>query len=117
MTKVAKGRGGFGLIFGGAKNESEGVGVLLKAIKPEANHVGGAFHNPDIWKHVGWQVTSMHGQDLTNKSCSDLPTLMRGIGDELNLILVQNEQLRQKFLPAYGSGEAFEVVLRPGAQG
>ena len=94
-VSLKKGPSGFGLLFGGAKNQEEvskiGYGVYISGTKPG----GVAEAHPGI--KVGMQIVAIAGEDTSNATLKSLPPVLKKVtGAVMELVLVENAALFQK---------------------
>ena len=117
---LKKGPNGFGIVFGGAKSINEGKGkaegIVIKGVKAEANHEGAAVCTPACWKHVGFQLLELNGENVSTSTCEDLPRIMGKATDTITIVAEDNQHLRKLYMPYYGTTPVEEIVV-PGGSG
>lgn len=93
VTKVviARGKNGFGLVFGGANSEAEaaahGFGIVIVGIK-----AGGSASKLEELINVGSQVLTMNGTDISTAFVPRLKQVLMSITDDtLELDMCRNE--------------------------
>jgi hypothetical protein len=86
-----RGNHGFGLQFGGAKDEAEaesnGFGIYIAQTKP-----GGAASNEQAIE-LGMQVLQINKVDVFDFTTEDLTVLLKGVDDTMELVLTKNTTL------------------------
>jgi len=95
---LEKGAKGFGLSFGGAKEQQQGAqigaGVFVSAVKEG----GVAAAHPDIT--VGQHIISINGQDTTKCILPDLRPILMKTGNKMQLALSNDMSLYNRFQDA-----------------
>ena len=95
QVQLVRGTQGFGLSFGGAKDEAEakanGHGIFLAGTKP-----GGVAETCDDIT-VGMKVLRLNGVDCTNSYASQFEQVLRCVGKEMELVLEDSQDLYKKY--------------------
>ena len=86
-------------------------------MKPEADHEGAAITTAGCWKHVGFQVIQLNGEDVSISTCEDLPRMMGNATDTISIVAVDNQHLRKMYMPYYGTTPVEEIVIPAGHSG
>ena len=101
-VELAKTSAGFGLKFGGPKNEAEadktGPGLFISGTKPDS----AAARHPDV--KDGLQIVSLNGQDLTDGNFGTLKAALQGVDTLLTLKLRENPALAASYATVRPSG-------------